>query len=283
MISFAHFPEDRENIIRLWCACFGDARHYIEFFLDNLPSENVLFVYKDEGNIAGMFFLMPADFRYMSNDSGQQQRQPVFYVYAVGVASEYRNHGIAGKMLDFAKNYAYERGAELFLVPAGKKLVSYYGARGFEVLNGDTGTLQMAECEDYAPKINIENMTAVLSDIIDDEEFDRYTEMLYRKREEILQSECALLWSMDNFKFAIKEHIYTGGLVYVSEVDNFEDLEYIICEQKVEKLRIRETLSDGRISGNIDFEIMLTTMSYGKCFFDEDEKKNGVYINFCFN
>lgn len=280
MISLAHFPEDREDIIRLWSVCFGDARHYIEFFLDNIPSENVLFVYKNEGNVAGMFFLMPANFRYISEHS--VQIWPVFYVYAVGVAPEYRNHGIAGKMLEFAKTYACERGAELFLVPASKSLVSYYGARGFKLLNGDAKTLQAAEYGGFAAKINVENMTAALSNIVAEKGFDRFVEMMYRKREEALQSECALLWSEDNFKFAIKEHIYTGGLVYVSETDNFDDFEYAICEQKVEGSGIREALSDGRIFGNTDVDIMITTMRYGNDFDESAIKIDEAYINFCF-
>ena len=59
MIQRAHFVEDKEAIIRLWQQCFGDERHYVEFFLENCPKENALFLYRKKDVVVGMMFLMP--------------------------------------------------------------------------------------------------------------------------------------------------------------------------------------------------------------------------------
>lgn len=283
MIDIAHFPKDREDIVRLWGACFGDARHYIEFFLDNLPSENVLFVYKIEGNIAGMFFLMSANFRYKTEESIQKQKiQPVFYVYAVGVAPEYRKNGIAGKMLEFAKEYAAREGAELCLVPANDALGSYYANRGFKKVPATNSPKYINEA--LMDKIVRKTSDMIKIDTVQNIYLlDKYIDALYNKRVEALGNVDALVWDINNFRFALIEHLYTGGSIYIDDnVGDTGDIEYVIARVGQNGIFVREAVvseSDGIISASGNCA-MITYMSYGNEVINDAYDK---YINFCFD
>lgn len=273
MICPAHFPKDREEIINLWSSCFGDERHYIEFFLNNLPSENVPFVYKINKVMAGMMILMPARLSF------KDKNELIYYVFAVGVSKGFRNRGIAGEMLQFAKEYAAKNNAELCLVPADKELLRYYEKRGFSVaFNKQSGF------EKSAMKSDAVNSMTRIEALHNIHLLDNYVEVLYNKREEAVRSVGAFLWGKDNFLFALKEHIYTGGFIYITSVANvgYEamDLDYIIGMQSPEGIFVREALIGDRLTGNTSFCAMITTMSYGAEFLKDDTTK---YINFCFN
>ncbi len=269
MICPAHFPKDREEIINLWSSCFGDERHYIEFFLDNLPLENVLFVYKIDEAIAGMMFLMPARLKF------EDKNELIYYVFAVGVFESFRNRGIAGEMLQFAKEYAAKNSAELCLVPAGKELVRYYEKRGFSVafnrleVPGENAA-ELDEIE-YMTKIDVSQNLHLL---------DKYVDALYNKREKAVSFGGAFLWGRDNLLFALKEHIYTGGFIYTTSDYEAADFEYIIGMQSFGDVFIREASIGEGVVGNTNFCAMITTMSYGTEFITNNKNK---YINFCFN
>ncbi len=269
MICPAHFPKDREELINLWSSCFGDERHYIEFFLNNLPLENVPFVYKIDKVIAGMMFLMPARLRF------EDKNELIYYVFAVGVSESFRNRGIAGEMLQFAKEYAAKNSAELCLVPASKDLVRYYEKRGFSVaFNKQAGLEKSAvNLDDVKSMTKIDALQNLYL-------LDNCVEALYNKREESFGPGGVFLWCRDNLLFALKEHIYTGGFIYITSDYEAMDFEYIIGMQSLENVFIREASIGEGVVGNTNFCAMITTMSYGVEFITNNKNK---YINFCFN
>ncbi|MBQ9765150.1 MAG: GNAT family N-acetyltransferase [Lachnospiraceae bacterium] len=279
MICTAHFPEDREKVINLWSSCFGDERNYIEFFLDNVPSEDVLFVYKEKDEIVGMTWLMPAEIGFYMY--GDYRNRKLYYVYAVGVDKEYRNRGIAGKLLSFAKAHAENKEAGLCLVPADEGLVSYYSKRGFSKIT--------ASNREYDSELNAaENISASFmnSDVIKLEElknkdldsFRNYSKELYLQREKELCCKMAFRWSYDNFYFALCEHIYVGGTVRVKK--ETEGLEYMFALQEQGAFKIREILADNGIDGDIDFDMMVNV---DNIYTYESKISKGIYVNFCFN
>lgn len=277
MIERAHFPEDKEDIIRLWSVCFGDTGHYIEFFLDNLPPENVLFVYKYEGNIIGMFIIMPARIIYTIN--GNKKRGLIYYVYAVGVDPGQRGRGIAGKMLEFAREYAALRGAELCLVPATEKLGKYYAERGFNKFIWHFTKPALTEA-DIMDKVS--GMIEI-NGIKDAPLLDGYIDELYFKRLEALDDKTAIFWDVNNFKFALIEHLYVGGRIYIKADDSAADgFWYIVLRKGENGFFVREAMDvSGELMGTFGLCMMITdNISYGKELINADNDK---YVNFCFD
>ncbi|MBE5949204.1 MAG: GNAT family N-acetyltransferase [Lachnospiraceae bacterium] len=233
MIQRAHLIADREEVIRLWQQCFDDERHYVEFFLQNCPAENALFLYREEKKIAGMMFLMPG--RLVAFDGDLDIK--TYYLYALCVDEEYRGKGIAKEMLDFAKVYARKDNAELCLVPSSSKLRKYYAQRGF--MDVFVRTEQ---------EISVDPSKKFVGGI---KKTDINIETLIKARNEAYGSN-AFLWNADNLEFAIKENRYSDGFAWNiasdSEATDKTDVSalgdttpYIIGDIDGKVLQIRET------------------------------------------
>lgn len=268
MIQRAHFVADKEEIICLWQQCFGDERHYVEFFLKNCPEENALFLYREEDVLAGMMFLlqgmivMPTDFaedkEHVVKSESQEQDcfKKVYYLYALCVDEQYRNRGIAAELLDFAKAFAKENDAEVCLVPSTEELRRYYAKRGFvDVFVKTEQTLKVNSLEAYKGELDIKEIDLLSgTDSVDDADID----MLVGARAKEYGAG-AFLWRRDNFKFAIKENTYSGGFACivsekqqtdkagetacagVNKLSEKGGIAYIIGEAEDKILIIRET------------------------------------------
>ena len=112
------FTEDRERIISLWSAVFGDSREDIEFFLDECKNYSCLGLFVGE-TLASMLFLV--DCKY-SQYNGQ-------YVYAVCTAENYRKQGYSSSLISEAKKRMSDF---LWLIPANDELFEFYAKHGFE-------------------------------------------------------------------------------------------------------------------------------------------------------
>ena len=112
------FTEDREQIISLWSAVFGDSREDIEFFLDECKNNTCLGLFVD-GTLASMLFLVKCKY---SQYNGQ-------YIYAVCTAEEYRKKGYSSSLISEAKK---QMGDFLWLIPANDGLFEFYSKHGFE-------------------------------------------------------------------------------------------------------------------------------------------------------
>lgn len=118
---------DREGIISLWHESFGDNRKEIEFFLDNkyIPGNTV--VCEENGKIISQLFLLDGEMHINGED------YPSYYLYAACTSKECRGKGIMGKMLEFARNLAYDRGIYFIcLMPAEESLYNYYSNFGYK-------------------------------------------------------------------------------------------------------------------------------------------------------
>lgn len=231
MIQRAHFVTDKEEIIRLWQQCFGDSRDYVEFFLENCPEENVLFLYRKEDVVVGMMFLMPGllEIKYW---------QKVYYLYALCVDEDFRGRGIAEELLDFAKDFAKKENAEVCLVPSTEKIRRYYAKRGF---------IDVFVCTEQLLEVDTTEMFCGELDITDAD-----IDLLMQARTEAC-GDNAFLWEKDNLEFAIKENAYAGGFAYfISDKGNSikkDDCKltfcngapYIIGDIDENVLQIRET------------------------------------------
>lgn len=112
------FTDDREQIISLWGAVFGDSREDIEFFLDECKNKSCLGLFV-HGTLVSMLFLV--DCKY-SEYNGQ-------YVYAVCTAEEHRKKGYSSRLISEAKKQMRDF---LWLIPANDGLFDFYAKHGFE-------------------------------------------------------------------------------------------------------------------------------------------------------
>ena len=110
--------DDREQIISLWSAVFGDSREDIEFFLDECKNYSCLGFFVGE-TLASMLFLV--DCKY-SQYNGQ-------YVYAVCTAEKYRKQGYSSSLISEAKKQMSDF---LWLIPANDGLFEFYAKHDFE-------------------------------------------------------------------------------------------------------------------------------------------------------
>jgi len=236
MIERAHFMTDREEIIRLWQQCFEDERHYVEFFLENCPEENALFLYREATGIVGMMFLMPGRLVMSGNDFVSEAQSALgiktYYLYALCVDEKYRGRGIANELLDFAKDYAGKDDAELCLVPGSARLRKYYAERGF--VDAFVRTEQ---------EINVDT-SAMFSGRI--KMADINTADLMKARTEIYGDD-AFLWDETNLDFVIKENAYSDGFALSIETEPTDGFDftgvtlYIVGDVDGKVLQIRET------------------------------------------
>ncbi len=117
---------DKEGIIRLWHEAFGDLRKEIEFFLENkyIPENTV--VCEENGEIISLLFLLEGSFCINGKN------YPSYYLYAACTSKEFRGRGIMGKMLEFSKALAADRGVcYICLMPAEDSLFDYYSRFGY--------------------------------------------------------------------------------------------------------------------------------------------------------
>lgn len=211
MIQRAHFMTDKEEIIRLWQQCFGDSRDYVEFFLENCPERNALFLYHEKDAVVGMMFLVPG-MLVMSADAVETEKyaalreeqkikyqEKVYYLYALCVDENFRGRGIAEELLEFAKDFARQENAEVCLVPSTEKLRRYYAKRGF---------IDVFACAEQEFDVDTTDVFCGELDVT-----DANIDLLMQARTEACGNS-AFLWEKDNLEFAIKENTYAGGFAY---------------------------------------------------------------------
>lgn len=297
MIKKAHFINDREKAACLWRECFGDSEEYIEFFLNNIPDENELYIYESDSEAAGMMILMPEEIAW----NGKKGK--VYYLYALCVKESCRGRGIAGEMLDFAKETAKNANAEICLVPGSEKLRKYYAKRGFiDVFARTVQTVHVNSTDGACTAQSSDNVFKsydshkIYKDDI--KEILKNTDLIKSRHDE-LYTDKAVYFGKTNFGFALKEHSAFGGFVYYADGD------YIIGEENSGILSIRETTYDDimRICKKSGFskiqfqnirnpflEYPVKTVPYAMmthhAFTEEFIKETMLwerYINFCFD
>ena len=136
--TMIRFTEDKEQIISLWSAVFGDSREDVEFFLDECKNYSCLGLFVD-GMLASMLFLVNCKY---SEYNGQ-------YVYAVCTDEKCRKQGYSSILISEAKKHM---GDFLWLIPANDGLFDFYAKHGFETKLFSAGEfenkIEFDECDE---------------------------------------------------------------------------------------------------------------------------------------
>ncbi|MBR5773697.1 MAG: GNAT family N-acetyltransferase, partial [Clostridia bacterium] len=125
MISFAT-ERDKNRIIELWMASFGDSRESVELFLEHFPCNKALGYYVD-GELVSFMFLPELELVYMGYSHKAN------YVYALCTDSAFRSRGIGTRLIEYSMDYSRKNNIPYTLIrPSTASLFDYYYARGFE-------------------------------------------------------------------------------------------------------------------------------------------------------
>lgn len=125
MIKFAT-DSDKNRIIDLWTASFGDSRENVEQFLKYFPCQKALGYYLD-GELVSFMFLPELQICF------KNEVYRANYVYALCTDEKFRSRGFGGALIEFSKEYSAENGIPYTLIrPSSESLFSYYSGKGFE-------------------------------------------------------------------------------------------------------------------------------------------------------
>lgn len=221
----SQFPQ----LTLLWQECFGDSEEYIRNFLES-RKDYFPIVWAEKGEILSMLFLLEMEFREKKG----------FYIYALCTKAKHRGKGIAGKLVEFSKSFAKDKGAVfLALIPGEATLFEYYKKMGF------TGNIAQ----------NVYFLTR--------EELEK-SEL--RKEQAALMLEFSEL----NYNYAVEENNFCGGIylsndyakifaksddsscrVYHCEFSNFTEFKKLLLEKTYKEnfeiaLPCSYTLNEGK-------------------------------------
>ena len=144
------FTDDREQIISLWSAVFGDSREDIEFFLDECRNKRCLGFFAD-GTLVSMLFLV--DCKY-AEYNGQ-------YIYAVCTDESFRKRRYSSQLITEAKKQIKDF---LWLIPANDGLFSFYAKHGFETKLESVG--------EYEYKIEFDENSEIIEYLYDGSDYE---------------------------------------------------------------------------------------------------------------
>lgn len=236
MTELIDINERREEIIRLWNEAFFDSRDYIDFFLNNCPcicAGSII-----ENKLVSMLFLL----------DGRIGNFTVKYIYAACTDKAFRGRGLMKELISFSEDYCRKNSDDgLFLVPAEESLYAYYGKLGFfEVFEKKEAVL--------TPSKN--NIKYINSD----------ADKALKIRKELLKDKDCFVFTDEVHKYAISEHLYSGGEIL--SCSDGDDLSLLFVCRNSEQTVIKEFLSINPVK-----------MFKNIPFFSNNRKEN-IYIRF---
>lgn len=124
--------KDIPALAELYTICFGDetaeAKHFLRIFFQN-PDSQLLLAEKD-GIPISMLAMVPARLAKSENTFYR-----CFYLYGIGTLPAFRNQGLSGTLMNYAKELASSLSYDyLFLVPASERLISFYEKQDFQTM-----------------------------------------------------------------------------------------------------------------------------------------------------
>ena len=206
--------KDKYAAISLWKEAFGDSEKTISTFLDRF-GENML-VADEENTVVSMLTLFPVKIR---DKRGR-------YVYAVATKKEFRDKGLAGSLIEYAKRFI-EKNDENFLtiLPQSDSLYGFYAKFGFSELKCVKRidiTVSFAEDSNIKAK----KITA--------QEYYEYRKGYFADKKYVE-------WSAEMLDFF--EKIYAG--CYLKLSNGGKDIGYAFCYSDDDKVVISELLTVG--------------------------------------
>lgn len=223
MITFAK-KEDVSTLKRIWKEIFHDQDWYLDLFFESYFQEDQsTLVYKIDGVIAAMLFMLP--FRMRVHKS---EETDVLYFYALATLPEHRGKQLMKQLMDQAIIVAKMRKVVfVLLIPASDSLFGYYQKSGFvNFTNKYTVLLQKEEERKVVPAIKIiEVPTADVERVCQD--------VLSRQECETLSG---LLFSRKDIMFYLMTLLREAGGIY--ELRLHEKKDYVFYSKEQATLRI---------------------------------------------
>lgn len=205
---------NRDEVIELWTASFGDSKEYVEFFLDNCPGYVCIEYFVDK-RLVSMLFLLDG------NLSGSDCK----YLYAACTHKDFRRKGIMEELIGFTKEFCKKLNCSaIFLVPANESLYSYYGKFGF------------------ISSFNRKSLIIKSSDIDISNHKTTDIDEIFSAKKKLLKNFEHFCFDDDVLKYTISEHIYNGGSVFLEKYDNKTILIFYYYNNS--DLVIKELLTD---------------------------------------
>ena len=117
--------EDKRALYALWQNTFGDEPAVIDRFFQCVTPNDIV-VCGENGNPVSALYMPRVELR-----CGEKTLSAA-YIYAAATDTAYRGRGLMTYLLQFAAENAQRQSLDgLYLVPAERTLLDYYGARGF--------------------------------------------------------------------------------------------------------------------------------------------------------
>lgn len=114
---------EEQHLRSLWRNCFGDPKHYEDFYFDKVYAKNRVYAMSDKGMVHLNF--------YRCKVMGKELELP--YIVGVSTDERYRRQGVMRSLLKKAMNDMYEEGIPFtYLMPAN---VAYYEPFGFQSIS----------------------------------------------------------------------------------------------------------------------------------------------------
>ena len=118
--------QDIPFLKQIWKECFGDSDRYITRYFDTLFDRITIAVRRSGGIPVSMVSMLPVS---LCTPDGNY---PGHYIYAAATAKAFEGKGYMSELLDYACNFAAERG-DCFscLIPATPSLFTFYQRREY--------------------------------------------------------------------------------------------------------------------------------------------------------
>ena len=205
---------NREAVIDLWMASFGDTREYVEFFLDDCSRFDCV-EYFIEDKLVSMLFLL----------EGKLAGVKCKYLYAACTHKDFRRRGLMEELIEYTKSYCKQKNySSIFLVPANKKLYSYYAKFGFiSSFNKKSLIVKSSDC------ITGLNITTDVNEIL-------------AAKKKLLKNIRGFQFDDETMKYTIKEHLFNNGKIFLKYIDDKIILIFYYYDDS--NLIIKELLTD---------------------------------------
>lgn len=218
---------DSERITDIWNRCFGDAREYIQMYLEKrFETENMLVIHAD-GKPVSMASFLPVQVTING------EKIDARYVYAVATLPEYRRRGYASEMIKYASEKYQE---PLILQPAEEALEKYYASLGFEK------AFEPSPCWIYegSSKWSQTEVTLMSEKGLGEWSLHAINAKEYKAlRDSYFTGEGYVEWDEHAIAYAIEENAFCGGETL--KLTYGERTELLMYRVEDKKLRIVET------------------------------------------
>lgn len=218
MIEFAR-ETDREGIIYLWNASFGDSFDWIKSYYANRTVGQTLLYRTDDGVVAAMLEMLPVSIQDCENFfSG-------FYIYAACTLPNFRGQGLMHALIEESCRIAQGEGLDFAsLIPQTCALVAFYEKQGFCVPIKNSVWIY-----------NTSQSSVISPSSMSEDEFVTLKESYER------QYSCVMLHDRTFIRLIYRQVLASGGSVL--KINHCDSVVYSICFYENNSLKIQEISS----------------------------------------